>query len=275
MKRILIALCLLCVINSMHAQNMYLVKICGGFVEYKVKSALQWKNVQQNLMLPGGDSIRIGKGGFVSIEYRNCLYKIMSPCSTTMYQLVEQKRKERSDHFSTVGLIKEINSGKTEPFQMRVVGKGDSRETLRDDYESFAEQLTQIGALAISGAKSPNIKGISFKQLKTQNGEVEFEFDNETNKDYYINILHINKRDSTMSLCYVITSDIKSNACPVTPSGYSSCNMDIYFPDTKDDVYVLIAMDESYDSEALDNELLYHKISDRTKDVNTAIKYMW
>lgn len=190
----------------------------------------------------------------------------------------EQQRIERSKHFTAKGLIREIGSGKTEGFQMRQVGAGDTRTAGSDakavDYDAMAETLAWIGGQVCSGAKSPKLKGITFKRIEQPNGELDFEFANHTALDYHINVLHVHKRAKMVSLCYVIVPDVKANACPITPSGFCSCGMDIYFPNSEDDVYVLVAIEEPYDSYALDNELPYYR-TDKAQRKDVSIQYTW
>lgn len=191
--------------------------------------------------------------------------------------LTREQRIERSKHFTTKGLIREIGSGKTEGFQMRQVGAGGTRafgKKAEINYDALAETLAWIGGQACSGAKSPKVKGITFKRIEQPNGEWDFEFENHTSLDYHINVLHVHKRSKMVSLCYVIEHEVKMNACPVTPSGYCSCGMDIFFPNSDEDLYILIALEEPYDSYVLDNELPYYRTDKAQKKVET-IQYMW
>lgn len=143
-----------------------------------------------------------------------------------------------------------------------------------DSLNMLVDQLVWIGSQACANKKSPHVKGLTFRQKKQANGEWDFEFVNNTDKNYHINVLHINKRTNALSLCYVITPEIKKNACPMTPKGYCTYALNINFPNSKDDVYVLIALDKPYDSFALDNELNLRSITE-AKQINTDIKYQW
>ena len=286
MKKVLfVALCLLCSWSTMYAQYEYTVETFGGDVLYKTYALSQWKTLQPKLILSTDDSIWVKKGGFARIEYGNCPYEFTTPCISTVGELVKNKRIERSKHFSTKGLLKEIGSDNTQPFQMKQVGagkmlqvgSGGTRGNLVIDlinYEALADTLTQIGALACAGEKSPKVKGLVLVRHKPNKDEVGFDLENHTDKDYHMNVLHINKRTNKISLCYVVSSYVKENACPITPSGFCSCDMDIFFPDTKDDIYVLIALDYPYDSQKLDEELFFHQINE-VKNMDVRIKYTW
>ena len=286
MKKVLfVALCLLCSWSTMYAQYEYTVETFGGDVQYKTNASSQWQAVHAKLILSTNDSIWVKKGGFARIEYGNHPYEFTAPCISTIGELVKNKRTERSKHFSAKGLLREIGSDNTQPFQMKQVGAGKMRQVgsggTRGDieidiinYEALADTLTRIGAMACAGGKSPKVKGLVFVHHKPNKEEVGFDLENHTDKDYHMNVLHINKRTKKISLCYVVAPDVKENACPITPSGFCSCDMDIFFPDTKDDMYVLIALDYPYDSQKLDDELFYHRINE-AKNIDVRIKYTW
>ena len=229
MKRIFcFALCLLGGWSLSMAQSDYKVKACDGNVTYKPIHGTEWRAVTVNQVLTSTDSVRIQSSGSVRIHYGDWVYSMSSPGKTTVYDIVTTQRAERANHFTTKGLLREIGTDETQPFQMAQVGAGGARGTGKDiDYEALADQLTWIGAQACTGNKSPIVKGVTFRRNKLSNGDWEFEFENKSGKELYINILHVNKRDKTLSLCYVITPEIKQNAYPMTPSGFCSCAMDI------------------------------------------------
>ena len=280
-KILLIFLCLISGWSAIHAKEEYIIEMYGGSVRYKNENSKEWQSVSNNLILSINDSICLEKGGYVTIGYRNTPYKFSSSCTARIYDLVREKRKEQSKQFTTISFLQEIgaNKKKTSPFQMKQVGMGgprggdDKTKTDTIDYERLSQTLAKVGALACSKKKSPKIKGIAFNKIITDEG-LCFEYSNSSGYDYYINVLHVNKRTKKISLCYVIMKDVKEQACPITPNGFTSCNREVYFPNTEDDVYVLIALDYPYDSYVLDNELIYYPI-DAVGEVGSYIKYMW
>ena len=203
-------------------------------------------------------------------------YSSFRPGKVSVLTMVNDAKNEKSRNISK-GVNREIKTGKTQlmEYSMRVVGVGTRAVQSSDTIEMYADQLIWIGARAISMAQNPSIKGITYQRILTESGEVEFEMENQTDKDYYMNVLHINKREKKLSLCYVITSQVKPNTCLVTPSGYKSCSLGVSFPNTADDVYVLVVFDKPYDSEALDNELYYRQITPNAKKIDAGIQYCW
>ena len=280
-KILLILLCFISGWSAIHAKEEYIIEGYGGSVKYKKENSKEWRSVSNNLILFVGDLICLEKGGYVTIGDRHTSYNFSSPCTSEIKKLVQDKRNEQSKQFTTISFLQEIgaNKKKTSPFQMKQVGIGgprggvDKTKTDTIDYERLSQTLAKVGALACSKKKSPKIKGIAFNKIITDEG-LCFEYSNSSGYDYYINVLHVNKRTKKISLCYVIMKDVKEQACPITPNGFTSCNREIYFPNTEDDVYVLIALDYPYDSYVLDNELFYYPIDTVCED-DVYIKYMW
>ena len=257
---------------TMYAQSNYQIVTHKGVVEYRTTCS-DWRLIQDNLTLGSIDSIRIHKSASVEINYRNENYQFTSPCTDNMYSLLKQGRVVRTSHFSIAGVLKEINSGKTEPIKMLQVGAGETRGNLVEDYDRLADQLEWIGSMVAYGRVTPSAEGIALNQIVHAENKVEFELINNTNRDYCMNVIHVNKQTRTLSLCYVIMDDVKTEACLITPQGYKTCGMDIYFPNSEDDLYVLIALDSPYNSMALDEELSYRRISEENKNVDTEILY--
>ena len=285
MKRVLLLIffCISVAIIAQAYEPQYRVYSYQGNVQYKLcRDTASWRGIEEELRLSLMDSLYLYKDSYVRIEYisQHTIYKIVNTGKTSIMDAVI---KARSDNARRIikALNKEISSGRSDTMKqsMEVLGvgtRGFDVMPINDDidYYALAEQLSWIGAQACKKNKSPQIKGIVFKSYKPNNDELNFEFENNTGKDYYINVLHINKRTNSVSLCYVITPDIQEEACPITPSGFCTCSMGVNFPDTKDDMYVLVAIDQPYDSYVLDQELRYHHTDDVEK-TNLDIKYMW
>ena len=279
MKRVFfIILCLIGGWISIQAQAKYRVNSYEGEVQYKQRGQnSSWQAVKLDMVLESLDSLRVGKESEIHVVdiVRNKRYTFDRKANDAIYQLVNDAKNDLA-----LRILRSLNislaSGKPDTLKhtMGLLGAGSRGHGSKIDYYDMAEQLAWIGAQACSGEKSPKIEGITLKRHKLSGGELDFEFENRTDKDYHINVLHVNKRTHAISLCYVITQEIAANSCPITPSGFCSCAMDVYFPDTQDDVYVLFATVEPYDTEILDNELEYHH-TNTTKKTHSDIQYMW
>lgn len=282
MKRILfIALCILCGLHMAQAQyRIYSVK---GNVQYKTAANnAKWTDAEKEVLLADADLLKISKGGIVCVEYipRHQLYRGSDSGVMTVAQLVNIAKLENARRIAK-SLNREISSGNKQPMKlsMDVLGAGtrafDPLSIQGQSYtiEELAEQLAWIGAQACSGAESPHVEGLKLTRFDL--GDVlDFEFYNNTEKDYHMNVLHVNKLLRSVSLCYVVTPEVEEYSCPVTPSGFCTCAMDMLFPNTDNDVYVLIAIEKPYDSYTLDNELQKHPI-DAAKQQNIEIQYTW
>ena len=290
MKRIIWVILCGCFVLQTHAKTSYRIYAVKGKVMVKTNDAPKWKRAEMDLPLQAMDSVRIHNGETIRIvsELQHNIYTADEPGVFSILDCVDKAKSKNSRHVSR-GVIQEIKTGRKETMasylnthSMNVSGVG-TRETIipvstsnpysNERLEQLANTFAWIGARACSGEESPLIEGVSFIRNKID-GEWSFEFVNNSDKDYYINVLHINKRTNIVSLCYVITSDDEVTSCPMTPSGYSACVMDVYYPDTPEDVYVLVATENWFDTEAMDNELIYHPIHKAQESVDN-VQYMW
>ena len=278
MKRyLLFILCIMCW-AGINAQSYFFVE-AGGDVQYQKTSSPQWHAFSQGstLVLTGTDSICINNGGYVKIDDGNTSYYFTSACKSTPNVMVRHKKTEQAKNFSTNGLNKEINSDTTEPLSMKQVGAGKVRSLDSNpyDYDLLSDQLKWVATLVYSGANSLEVDGLTLIKRKLDDGQIDFELKNKTYTDYYINVLHINKRTHRISLCYVIPREVKHSACLMTPSGYCTYNMGIHFPDTQDDVYVLIAFKDPYDSDKLDSKLGLFDTVPHISQTDIPFLYKW
>lgn len=276
MKRtlILLFLCLGCGGMVLHSQ--YRISYYQGTVECKKGNS--WIAALNGLGLSDGDSIRISKGGSLKIkDLQSGLTYNQKNFSgeTTVYAYVDGDRENR---FGQVvrRTNKEINTGNSQPAVRPVKKGGTARASLTEngeELEQLADMFAWIGGQACSGKESPKLNGLTFKRYKFGD-ELDFIFDNRTDKDYYMNVLHINKQTGFVSLCYVVNPEQSGDACPITQAGTHSCNIDPFFPDTEDDVYVLIATEMPFDTYAVDARLAWHSAFE-AKGSNMNVKYMW
>lgn len=282
MKRILfVVICILLAMGTVCAQTPeYRVYSFRGDVKVKKsdKSAL-WEPIQEDQELSSNDSLMVGDGCSVRIEVVGP-HEVYSISGKGNKKVSAWMKKSRDDNALRIAQSMNTNllSGKKERMEhsMKVLGAG-SRGLGEEnglDYTVLAEQLMWIGNQACTNKKSPVIEGITFTRDDQEADECFFSFENNTDKDYHINILHINKRTRRASLCFVITPNVLPNACPVTPSGYCSCELNLTFPTSPDDVYVLVAFEQPYDSYALNNELQYLSV-ENAKNTSTDIRYTW
>ena len=264
-------------VPTIAAQAPYRVYAVKGSVFFKGSDDTQWVPMHLDMPLNAIDSILITKQSTVRIvsELQNNIYAVEEYGIFSVIDYID-KAKSRNAQYVSNGVITEIETGKKQALNshpMNVVGIGSRGLASRDTLEMLADKFAWIGALACSGIESPTIEGIIFNRYNID-GEWDFDFWNRSDKDYHINVLHVNKRTNIASLCYVITPDVEMNSCPITPSGYSACAMSVYFPNTEYDVYVLVATEYSYDTEAMDIELVHHPI-DKATETNIEVQYMW
>lgn len=281
MKRILfLLLCAAVGLVSLQAQVRYRVYAHTGKVEYKPKAAdAKWQTVQDGMEMAILDTLRLSKGAMVRIEHveRHMIYNSLHAGTMSVYGLIREAKNENARRV-TKRLNTELASGNSKPidqYAMNVLGGG-ARGMIqsRDSLERLADMFAWIGAQACSGAQSPTIEGITFTKKKVW-GEWDFQYENHTDKDYFMNVLHINKLTGAVSLCYVVTPEVEEvTVCPIVPGGYCQCGTEVFFPDSPNDIYVLVATELMFDAYVLDNELAYHPI-DKAKKADFDIQYMW
>lgn len=282
MKRVIVILfCAVCGWVSVLAQDHYRIYSHTGKVEYKLAlSDIPWQQVQDGMELSIIDSVRIPEGGKVRILHvePNMLYKPIESGTKDVYHWIKAAQNANSNHIRGTILV-DVFSGQKKQIDvhdMRVLGASVRGTQSRDTLEQMADMFVWIGAQACSGKPSPKVEGITFKKNKVF-GEWDFVYENHTSKNYFINVLHINKLTDNVSLCYVLTPSSKkeeTTVCPIVPSGYCQCGMDLFFPASENDVYVLVATEIPYNTDDMDIELSRHSIKTAKKS-DLDIKYMW
>lgn len=281
MKRILYFLfCALCLSTAAQAQELYCIHQFAGTVEYKrALTKDPWQPVVKGTELRSIDSLRLAPGA--SVRVMNMVSRHVYPYEkqgkTNIYYLIQAAKDADSERIKD-GLITDISSGKTVKrniHDMKMVGAAirggvHSGDSLRQ----MAQMLAWIGAQACSGQPSPVVPGLTFKKISAFD-EYDFICENNTDKNYFTNVLHINKLTGRVSLCYVTTyKGSGSTVCPIVPAGFCQCGTDIYFPASKNDVYVMIATEIEFDTDVMDRELARHPI-DKAQNTHFDIKYIW
>lgn len=283
MKRILVILfCTVCVGTALQAQDVYRIHEFFGNVEYKLALTNDpWQPVYKGLELSSIDSLRYGINDSVRVMYlssRNVYNSLFKKTrKTNIYFFVEEAKNADAKHISE-GIFTSLLTGKkkkVEVHEMKMIGAA-SRGAVQsgDTIKRMAEMFAWIGAQACSGQPSPTEEGLTFRK-KPAFGEWDFIYENNTGKNYFMNVLHINKLTNRVSLCYVTTyKGSGSTSCPIVPTGYCQCGLDIFFPASENDVYVMVATEIEYDTNAMDIELARHPI-DKAQKNDMDIKYLW
>lgn len=282
MKRILSLLVfVVCIGPVILAQDIYCIHEFTGNVEYKkALSSEPWQPVAKGLELRNIDSLRIPEGATARVMHMRTrkVYDSQEKAVKTNVFFFVQEAKDADARRISKGVMTEIYPGqkkKADIHEMKMVGAS-ARGSIQsgDSLKLMAEMFAWIGAQACSGKQSPKVEGFVFKKNEVF-GELDFIYENHTDKNYCINVLHINKLTNNVSLCYVTTyKGSGTTSCPIVPSGYCQCGMEIYFPASENDVYVMVATELEYDTNEMDIELARHPINTAQKN-DLDIKYMW
>lgn len=291
MKRVLLIILVGCLALQVQAQANYRIYAVKGKVMVKTQESPQWKQAELDCPLKALDSIRIPEKSSVRVVYE-LKHNIYSADVYGTFSVLDyvQLAKSKNSQYVSKGVMREMKTGqqtsiasyRKNAHSMDVLGAGTRGSLIPvstdypytdEQFDELANAFAWIGAQACSGTTSPTIEGISFIRHKVD-GEWSFEFENNTDRDWYINVLHVNKRTNIVSLCYVVNAEEEITSCPIMPSGYSMCVMDVYYPDSPEDVYVLVATETWFDTEAMDNELIYHPIH-KAQATDAKVQYMW
>lgn len=276
MRRLcIIILCGLC--GWMSVQAQYRIFAHSGNIECKNKTNQQWMPISDGMEIASNDSLYIEKESSVRIMHiqKGMVYKTEFNGRTTVGLFVKKAQNEYSDRVMARVNV-EIKTGNKSPGVRPIKRGGSARATLSDnsqDLEQLADMFAWIGAQACKGENSPQEPELAFVRNKVGD-ELDFIYYNTTEKDYYMNVLHVNKLTNVVSLCYVIRYEESYDTCPITPTGTCSCSMDFLFPDTENDIYILVATETPYDTNALDSELMWHPTT-TAKGSDMNVKYIW
>ena len=280
MKRIFLLLyCAVCIGSAVQAQDLYSIYKFSGKVEYKqALSDTPWQPVVKGTELRSIDSIRFADGASVQVMHNRTrkLYVSKKACEMNIYHFIKKVMEDDASRIND-GMLTDMHDGskkKIDVHQMKMLGATTRSIQSGDTLKRMAEMFAWIGAQACSGKQTPKQEGLTFRK-KEAFGEWDFIYENNTGKNYFMNVLHVNKLTGNVSLCYVTTSKGNGTAsCPIVPTGYCQCGLDIYFPASENDVYVMVATELEYDTQEMDIELARHPI-DKAKNTNIDIKYLW
>lgn len=262
MKRILFCLLLCAGCLYAHALIPYSIYEWEGDVLYKGEKDNQWKPVVKGVKLIISDSIRISKGSYVWLvdQDRHEKIKSLSDGVLSIGNIVEKAHNADSKNI-LAGIhdeLKKKNMMNNNPCSMTVKGATLREISGSNSIKMLARNFAWIGKLAVERRLNHPTEGFVLHKREVS-GELSFAIENSTMEKYCVNVLHINKETGIISLCFVISRADSSyiNILPNCCYAFSR----LTFPNTENDVYVLVATTEPYNSEALDDELYYHKIS--------------
>lgn len=260
MKKIIFFLSLCIFSISAMAQKPYTVYDWTGKASIKEYKTTQWSPVKKNQAVSGLDSVSIDKNSTLRIidTRSNLIYKSTKIGKMRILTIINDAKNQNSRTLSAVNqeLLNGAKGSSGVP-SMQVVGattRGSDDEALID---SIASTFGWVAKNAFNGNLIQNSSGLILKCYNLPEG-VYFEMNNNTNKGYYVNVLHLNKQTKTMNLCYIIEQSQEPDAPFIfLPQGESVKLNNLIFNRSQSDIFILVGTEGQYIPEQMQSTLQY------------------
>ena len=277
MKRVVFLTILCAACFFAHALTHYSIHDWSGDVQYKTMKTQQWLPADKTVTLSVVDSIRIGENSHVNITNIECNKRIpsLSVGVLSINQIVKEAEKADSKSIFEVIIceLKKKKEGENNPNSMSSLGAGQRElQSIAGNEKELAKCLAWIGRQAVDKQLKDTTKDVILHRNTTEKG-VSFAIENKSDITYCVNVLHVNISTKTPSLCYVINEENQNVRNIIIPPTCCYGFSEMVFPNTAGDLYILIATEETYDTEMLNEELLWNKIDSIPESVGMRIKY--
>lgn len=270
MKQLFFVLLLCTGVICVHAElKYYSIYQWSGDVQYKRDMDGHWRIAETGVNLTISDSIFIGKDGAMMLEDLQFNNRITAHSKGKMdvMKVIDEASDANSESIfaSIIKELKRKNQEKNRPCDMKIpaVIHRMVEPSESDIQDMIVNSFLWVGKQAVSRYLR-NYKNDFILHKSDYDNDISFAIENKTNNTYCVNVLHINRKTGIVSLCYVLNSSLAKyiNLPPQCTYNFFS----LTFPKTKDDIYVLVATEYAYDSESINNELLYHQITEAHGD---------
>ena len=259
MKKILFFY-LCAIVAIVFAQKPYNVYDWSGGVQIKEYKTSQWSPIQKNKAISGLDSVDVDKKGYLRIidTRSNLIYKSTSTGKMRILTIINDAKKQNSRTLSAVNqeLLNGVKGSSNAP-SMQVVGattRGSDDDALMD---SIASTFGWIAKNALNGDLVHNSFDLILKCNNLPEG-VYFEMQNNSDKGYYVNVLHLNKQTKGINLCYIIEQSQEPDSPFIfLPQGESVKLNNFIFNRDQTDIFILVGTEDQYIPEQMQSTLQY------------------
>ncbi len=244
----IIAFCVLSLVAL--AQKQYAVHDWKGKVLIKEYKGQRWLPAQKNQAVSGLDSVSIEKNGVLRVidKRSNLIFRSTSTGRMRVFNIINDAKKQNSNTLAAVNrelLHGDKNASKRPTMQMvGATTRGSDNEALMD---SIVQTFGWLANLAIQDKLNNPVSDLLLKRHDTHDG-VWFEMQNMTKKDYYVNVLHINKQTKKINLCYIIEqSEEPEMPFLYLPHGEQLQLKNLVFSlDSSTDIYILVGFPATF-----------------------------
>ena len=255
----LLTLCLI----GMHAtaQKPYAIYDWTCQASIKEYKGDQWSPIRKDQAVSGLDSIQIAeKGTLRVIDTRtNLIYRSTKTGKMRILNLINDAKSQNSRTLSAVNqeLLKSAKSATGTP-TMQVVGATTRGDDERGVEDSIAATLGWIAKQAYEEGMLPNASDLILRCHVIPEG-VYFEMENQSDRGYYVNVLHINRQTRKMNLCYIIDPAQAPDAPFLfLPKDQSVQLKELVFDRNQaNDIYLLVGTEDAYIPEQMQTILQY------------------
>ncbi len=257
---LILVLCVLLGVVAV-AQKPYTIYDWKGKVFIKEYKGQQWLPTQKNQAVGGLDSVSIEKNGMLRVtdNRSNLIFRSTSTGQMRIFNIINDAKKQNSNTLAAVNrelLHGNKNSSKVPTMQMvGATTRGSNDDALMD---SIVQTFGWLANMAIQDQLSNPASDLLLKYHNTPDG-IWLEIQNLSKKNYYVNVLHINKRIKTVNLCYVIEqSEEPERPFLYLPQGERmELNNLLFTMDFANDIYILIGTEDQYIPEQIQSNLQY------------------
>ena len=241
------------------AQKPFAIYDWKGKVLIKEYKTQQWLPAQKDQPVNGLDSVIIDPNSVLRVidTRSNLIYKSTSAGKMRVLNIINDAKKQNSNTLAAVNrelLYRDKNSSNTPTMQMvGATTRGSDNEALMD---SIIQTFGWLANMAIQDQLNTPASGLLLKRHDTPDG-IWFEMQNLSAKNYYVNVLHVNKGTKKVNLCYVIEqSEEPEMPFLYLPHGEQLQLKNLVFSlDSSTDIYILVGTEDQYIPEQIQSSL--------------------
>lgn len=273
----------------------YVISNIHGNVFYKSQDSLLWDTLMRWQSVKSFDSVYIkDTPGWVDV--RDILsnqppYRSQQNGKMTIFNIVDADKKKQLSFLHAIlkRFYDNLKSQKIVTPSMNTIGAEEAKGTSTQNDE-IADAFMRIARRVLIYNEDSNQSLLYMSAIQSTNYDTEYSYfvlNNQDTCDYYVNILHLNKRTKKVNLCYIPNNILDGESSIDLPIIYlpskTKLNIEgIFFKTgTREDVYIMVGTQVYFLPNNIQSRLKAMKLDDvhfetdkLTKDsLDVEIKY--